>query len=145
MTYAETLDHEARTGTRHLMALQGRSVFIPADLPTSTVQHVVSLITPEWHDDGRIRVALYELYLTTKHTKLADEDRNDMVAVYLKRLAAYDRGVTLLVLAEMALTANFWPSWKELQDAIEERSGWATQLTTALRLFLAQRHKRSLT
>jgi len=145
MTYAETLDYEQRTGTKRLLALQGRNIFIPLDLSTETIRHVVSIITPAWHDDGRIRVALYELYLITKHAKMGDDDRNDIVAVYLKRLAGYDRGVTLLVLAEIAVTASFWPSWKELQDAIEAQSGWATQLTTALRMFLQARDKRKLT
>lgn len=113
--------------------------YLPADTSDDTILQAVALVSSEAEDRPATRAALYQLWLTTKHEKTAIDDRNDMLAVYARNLAAYPEASVLAVLTKMSGESRWWPAWAEIAAELGALCGWRNQLVTALRNFLQRR------
>lgn len=136
LNYDDMRALEARDGLIYLGAISEPTTvyYLPRDADlTARMKDVVQSIAPVPIDTGEARLALYELWLTTRHERLSTEDRDAQLILYAKRLADYPAEHSELVLGELAQTAVWFPPWADIRARLDALSGWRARLTAALR------------
>ena len=135
MTFA---DQKAFERTQDLLYFyapspNGRVLYLPRSTPRSKVMDVVRQIEPVPADRDKVLPALYALWLSTKHEKMSEEDRNAMLTLYADGLAAYPAEAVDAIVAEMRETQKFWPAWMEIVERLDRITGWRGRIIRALR------------
>lgn len=121
----------------------GRMFYLPDATPTATLHEAAASLETVESDTGEMRRLLADLWLSTKHERMADADRDAMLVLFVRRLAAYPKPVVLAVLANLNETAEWFPKWAELQAQLAPLCGWRTAMRTALRNQYLKRQKRN--
>lgn len=133
MSYAETLDYQAKTDTWHLGKFKDFIWHIPKRIDPEKLQNAIDAVTPIYTDNMGVRQALIELWLVTGHERLTDSEREKMLNLYNKKLSEYEPAAVRVVLSEMAETRTWWPSWAEIQSALGPYSNDNLRLHHALK------------
>ncbi|MBE3637374.1 hypothetical protein [Mangrovicoccus algicola] len=133
-TWANIKDIERNSDGMYLCRLHRRSWFVPKAVTKDQVAAAAAALIDQPADTAALRVALYQLWLSTKHEKMAEEDRNAMLTIYARNLAIYPAEQVRLVLAEYAEKEKFWPSWAELHTRLSGLSIARAALTAGLRV-----------
>lgn len=117
----------------YLGKILGRHCYINRSTDPAAIRRVV--------DDLRTgrelpehRVALYSLWLCTKHEKMNGEDRNAMLTLYCRNLAAYPVEAVKVVIMELVETSTFFPAWSEIAEKLTRHTRQTSDLVTALRI-----------
>jgi hypothetical protein len=139
LSFADMKAKEAAHRVRYLGQIGSEIWYLPTSCSRDTITEVVTMLSPHPEERPATRAALMQLWLCTKHEKLAAEDRMDTLAVYARNLAAYPEPAVLAVLTKQCNEARFWPAWSELHSELAAFCGWRSQLITALRSFLSRR------
>jgi len=93
--------------------------FVPNKTTQDQIFHAISFLKSDQTSPESVRLALFELWLCTKHQKINDGDMNAMIKIYSKNLAEYPENLCLVTINEMISTCEFWPSWAELQKKLD--------------------------
>lgn len=133
LSYGDMIEFQKRNNLIYLGAIAGQVFYVPADITTDRIAHVATELNGEPMDSAAARLALYELWLTTKHKQMSQADRDAMLMVYVGRLAHYPAHAVQYVLAHMGAKYQFFPSWSEIEDELSDIMGWRFHLITALR------------
>jgi hypothetical protein len=135
LSFSDTIKIEAATDTIFLGAVgeEGLVYFLPRDTTDTEFCSAINQLDGHLAPTNELLAALYELWLTTKKAKMAEQDREAMLAIYAKRMAAHDIDHVRIVLSEWSLNEAFFPSWAELQEKLDEISGWRRDMRNALR------------
>lgn len=107
--------------------------FLPRHTSFDAMKAAISQIENTPAPNPELAAALYELWLTTKKAKMSDTDRDAQLAVYAKRLGAYDIDHVRIVLSDWSMNQPFWPAWADLQAQLDALSGWRRTMRNALR------------
>jgi|21_taG_2_1085346.scaffolds.fasta_scaffold51889_1 hypothetical protein len=110
--------------------------YIPAQQPIELYSRGIDAVTPVYQEDVSVGKALYELWLVTKTEKMAELDRDAMMAAYIKKLGEYSPAAVRIVLHEMMETQTWWPSWAEIQNRLAPYVTDTQRLHRALTLVL---------
>lgn len=132
-TYADLIDYELRNNLAYLGRFLGAIWYLPRDIETNTLMSAANLLRHRSEDNAALRLAVYQLWLVTKHEKMSEADRDAMILVYVDRLASYPPAAVQSVLALLATTAKFFPAWSEIDELLGEVVGDRHQLLAALR------------
>lgn len=132
-SYAEIRDFEERTSTSYFGHFDHRVWYVPNDIPLPRIVEAAEELKPVPADTGEMRVALYQLWLTTKHEKLNQDDREAMLTVYTKRLSEYPADFVAYVLSDLSDNCKFFPSWAEIKEPLTGLMGWRSVMLSALR------------
>lgn len=133
MTFAEMKDFEKVYDVMWLGYINGGHQYLPRSTTRAKVREAVNMLCDEPADSAEIRVALYELWLTTKHEKMNAEDRDAQLAIYCKRLAEHPAEHVRLVLSDLSREAKFFPAWSDIQERLDRIRGPRAALTAGLR------------
>ena len=126
-----------------LCHLFGSNWFLPNETTLDTIKNVASLLSIQKQDNGIIRRALLELWLTTKKEKTNEEDRDAMIMLYVDRLSQYNADYVALVLRDFSDNALFFPAWSEIRSKLEHTIDDRTKLLHSLRRAHAKLKKAS--
>ena len=129
-------EYEDANGLQYLGKFNGEVRYIPKSTDESTILGVVDSLKGADCDEGAVRIALYEIWLTTKHEKTSEADRDAMLMVYVKRLTDYPAQAIWLVLSEISQESKFFPAWAEIKERLDALMGWRSELIGALRRVL---------
>ncbi|WP_138469851.1 hypothetical protein [Poseidonocella sp. HB161398] len=133
-TWANIKDIERNFDALYLCRLHMRSWFVPKAVTRESIAAAGAALVDQPADSAALRVSLYQLWLKTKHERMADDDRNAMLTEYARNLAAYPPEQVQLVLAEYAEKERFWPAWAELHTRLSGLSIARAALTAGLRI-----------
>lgn len=140
MSFAEMKQLEAQRDCTFLGMIRGNEIwYLPNKTTPQAVNRVVQKIAPQQHDNEGIRLALYQLWLTTRHEKMPAEDRDDMLRIYVTNLCAYPVFAVRAVLSHFAANAVFFPAWAEINAELQQILGWRARLLSALRTYSLNR------
>lgn len=117
-----------------LVFLQGTHWFLPSSTLVYQIDEAAKHLQAPKQDTAELRRALLDLWLTTSHQKLNEDDRDAQIRIYLERLSYYPPQLATLVLHEASQQAKFWPSWAELYEKLETYSDERLRLLQALRI-----------
>lgn len=92
-------------------------------------------------DEATVRRSLFQLWVCTKHARMADSDRDLAVATYIDTMRSYPTDVCLAVIDNFLHTAEFWPSMADFSKALQEYAGPIAALHTLTRNLIKQREK----
>jgi len=120
----------------YLFRAYGSDWFLPQTITADYLQEAARRLKDEPVDSDVIRRALLELWYSTKHEKMSEQDRNAMILLYAQRLSAHPPKHVALVLNDMSETSTFFPSWSEISARLGNISGERHALINALRRFL---------
>lgn len=143
MTFAEMRVFERERDCTFLGKINGEIWYLPNSTTPEQVQQVTDRISPQQHDSEGIRLAIYQLWLTTRHEKMSPDDRDDMLRIYLTNLCSYPEQAVRAVLNHFAATAIFFPTWAEIDTELQTLFGWRARLITALRSYVKVRKARA--
>ena len=127
---------EQRCGLR--LTLDGERLMATAtrDQPEFNLaqQHALRLLAPA--SDSALAEALAALSLRVTRqggdTSLDDATAELQMRLYIADLRAYPEDIALHVLSRWHHVSTFWPSWKDLQDALDKHFRWRRGLLSAL-------------
>jgi hypothetical protein len=139
MSFSEMKQFEAANRCHYFGFVRGEIWYLPEATTPDQIKFVANAMNTEPADSEFIRVALYQLWLTTRHEKMPAEDRNAMLTIYVQNLSAYPVNAVRAVLTGMANDAVFFPAWSEINAALTGILGWRGQLLTALRNYATKR------
>lgn len=139
MSFAEIKAFERAHGCLYFGYVMGENWYLPNTTTRSQIVEVASALSPDRQDSEFIRLALYQLWLTTRHEKMPAEDRDAMLQIYVENLLAYPENAVRVVLNNFANTSVFFPAWAEINQALVDILGWRGQLLTHLRNYSAKR------
>ena len=107
--------------------------FVPNSTSQDQIFHAIAFLKTNNETPESVRLALFELWLCTKHQKINDQDMNAMIKIYCKNLAEYPVNLCLVTINEMISSCQFWPSWAEIQERLDvtgsATNGMVRQLT----------------
>lgn len=139
-SYADFRGFCIANSVHYLMPFRDGHAFLPVSLPIERLQQArADLARGDPANAAEIKSALYQLWLMTRHERIADEDRNAKLAIYAKTLCLYDRGAVLLALSELSQSSEWFPPWADLVSRVESHMGLVANLLTALRIAIATR------
>lgn len=139
MSFAETKIFERKHSCQYFGFVRGEVWYLPNATTPEAIKRVADALNPEPADSEFIRLALYQIWLTTRHEKMPVEDRDAMLTIYVQNLSAYPVNAVRAVLTGMANDALFFPAWSEINAALTGILGWRGQLLTALRNYATKR------
>lgn len=132
-SYAQIKELERSQSLLYLGGIKGTVWFAPASVTRHQIGRAIEQLVGQPGDEGRIRRALYDLWLLTKHERMATEDRDAMLLTYARRLADYPEPTVILALRRIAESYKFFPSWSEISEEIHQINGWRGSAIIALK------------
>lgn len=139
MSYADMIVFQAKHRVRYLGFVRKSVWYLPDDLPDHTIIDFARELMPRATQPDAVKAALNQLYLTTKHARLSDQDRETMLQTYLNGMLAYPDHAIRLALSHLAADNEFFPPWSEVRDSLHAILGWRADLLVALRNFIRKR------
>ena len=127
-------DHKVK----YLGYFDGFTQYIPLSVTVAGMTEIVDLLSNPGQNSDQIKNAIYELWLTTKHEKLSEDDRTNLLAIYFTKLKMYPPQSVAFVLRDFGDTSHFFPSWAEIKIVLDQHSGWRNQLIRCLRAVATQ-------
>jgi len=131
--YADMRAFKQSRQAEYLGHWDGNTFYLTLPLDQSVIQAVVRELAGFPMDSAEMRVSLYQLWLTTKHAKMNEDDRDAMLTVYVSKLKGYPKEATSFIIADMTEECPFFPSWSEIRDRLKLYMGWRGDMITALR------------
>lgn len=125
----------------YLGFFKGANRYVPTAMTVAEIRGIAEQIAHPVQDTGDVRVAIYQLWLTTKHEKMNEQDRDAMLMTYVERCARYPQAAVLSVIETFSETKHFFPSWAEFKAALDEFSGWRASMVSALRRLATNKQK----
>lgn len=119
-----------------LVNVFGGEYYVPRQLTRERIIEAGRQLAPVSDDTSEIRLALFRLWLTTKHEKMHEDDRDALILEYVRRLSIYPSEIVELVLHEISQKLAFWPAWAEIAAHAQNYMTPRTRLLDALRLHL---------
>lgn len=143
MSFADMKAFEADRDCIYLGWVAGEIWYLPNRIARSSVEAVLDMLASPDMDTAFIRAALYELWLTTRHEKMDPADRDAMLMIYVRRLAAYPEDAVRAVLLDLSHNQKFWPTWSEIETKFVNLIGWRAQMVMALRAYAQKRRQKT--
>jgi hypothetical protein len=131
-------EFEAEHKVRYLGYFDGYVQYIPLSVTIAVMTEIVEMLQNPSQNSDKIKNAIYELWLTTKHEKLSEDDRTNLLAIYFTKLKMYPPQSVAFVLRDFSDTSHFFPSWAEIKVVLDKHSGWRNQLIRCLRAVATQ-------
>jgi len=123
---------------KYLGYFDGFTQYIPLSVTVAGMTEIVDVLSDPGQNSDQIKNAIYELWLTTKHEKLSEDDRTNLLGIYFTKLKMYPPQSVAYVLRDFGDTAHFFPSWAEIKIVLDQQSGWRNQLIRCLRAVAKQ-------
>lgn len=139
MSFSEMKAFERQHDCQHFGYVSGEIWYLPNSTVPEQIKRVADALNPEPADSEFIRMALYQLWLTTRHERMPAQDRDAMLTIYVQNLSAYPVNAVRSVLMSFANNAVFFPAWAEVNQALTDILGWRGQLLTHLRNYAMKR------
>ncbi|MFD2175671.1 hypothetical protein [Rhodobacter lacus] len=124
MSFGEMKDFERRTETNFLGSMNGEIWYLPNDTPRAAILEAAATLKVPRRDPRPILGALKRLWLSTKHEKMSEADRDELFRAYADRLSSYPEEACASVLISIERTSKFFPAWSDIESALSERLGW---------------------
>lgn len=140
-TFGEILSFQSMHKCRSFYVHNGVNYYIPNSISDNRLLEAATALKHNSLDTGEVRRALYEIWLTTKHRKMEEADRDAMLMVYTQKLSHYPKETVVLVLKELSDHAPFFPAWSEIKEKVDEYGGQRLALLNSLRNVYKKRIK----
>ncbi len=118
LSFSEQKAFEQKHDVIYLGVFLDNHWFIPSALPDENFNGALVRLSKPNDRPFDVKKALYELWLTTRHQDLTDQDTKAMLNVYFERLKDYRATAVLLVLQEFSESSKWFPSWSEISDRL---------------------------
>lgn len=118
LSFSEQKAFEQKHDVIYLGVFLDNHWFIPTALPDENFNGALVRLSKPNDRPFDVKKALYELWLTTRHQDLTDQDTKAMLNVYFERLKDYRATAVLLVLQEFSESSKWFPSWSEISDRL---------------------------
>ena len=115
--------------------------YVPNSTHSDVLRSILRNVESVDFDETSVRKSLFQLWVCSKHAKMADSDRDLAVATYIDNMRAYPTDVCLAVIDNFLHTAEFWPSMADFSKALTEYAGPIAALHTLTRNLIKQREK----
>jgi|DEB0MinimDraft_12_1074336.scaffolds.fasta_scaffold16781_3 hypothetical protein len=131
--FADMKAFEKANSVRYLGFFNGFVQYMPLGITTDQMSLAVDHVQSSTVHSDALKSAIYELWLTTKHEKLSEDDKAALLGIYFNKLKMYPTASVQIVMREFGDKSHFFPSWAEIKTELDTHSGWRIQLVNALR------------
>ena len=129
--YAEQVRVKRETGSAWFGIFDGLDHLIPIDTPDHVLEEAEIRVGGVTDRDPRIMQGLVSLWLTTKHEKLSEADKEDTLKEYDRKLSGYPPHLALAAISDAA-SHHFFPSWSQMEENLTAHGGWRISMIFAL-------------